>query len=90
MDLAKALYSLPPEQLGPLVYLSLEPGEGMPRGHLAHLEVDDISSGKGLGQVLQAFGAEYAPQAYEAADACYKRYTSCRRRAREEMMAYIA
>ena len=90
IDLIRTLYQLPPEQLGPLVYLSLEPGEGKPRGHLAHLDVNDIASAKGLGEVLSTLDAEYAPQAYEAAYESYKRYAGCRRRTGEEMMAYIA
>ena len=90
VELGRLIYNLPPSQLGPLVYLSLEAGEGKPRGLLSHVAVPDLCTEVGLDKVLETLDAEYAPVAYEKADAAFKRYNSCRRRAGEEMLDYIA
>ena len=90
VELVQLMYAMPPEQLGPLVYLSLEAGEGKPRGLLSHISVPNLCTEAGLQEVLKTLDAEYAPVAYETADVAFKRYNQCRRRTGEEMLEYIS
>ena len=90
VELVQLLYGLPPEQLGPLVYLSLESGDGKPRGMLAHMGVEELTSKTGLATILSTLDAEFSPVAYEAADVAFQRYNSCRRKHGEDMLTYIS
>ena len=89
LDILKAVYQVDERDLGPLVYLALQAGEGEPRGLVESLELPDLRHEKGLQNLLAILDEEFIKPTYEVADKYVTIYEQCRRRAGEPMEDYL-
>ena len=90
IDIIQTLYKVSPADLGPLVYMSLEKGEGQPRELVETLELDVLNSAEGLKQLLEILDGEFVEKDYERSEKYLRAFEKCRRAVGENIDEYIA
>eukprot|EP00959_Pyramimonas_sp_CCMP1952_P336730 7050976-Pyramimonas_sp.AAC.1 len=90
IEIIEKIYKVAPADLGPLVYLSLEKGDGQPRELVEPLDLDVLSSEVGLRKLMEILGEEFTEKDYERSEKHLRAFEKCRRGVGEDVDDYIA
>ncbi|CAK0857899.1 unnamed protein product, partial [Prorocentrum cordatum] len=90
IEIIEKIYKVAPADLGPLVYLSLEKGDGQPRELVETLDLDVLSSEVGLRNLMEILDEEFTEKDYERSEKHLRAFEKSRRGIGEDVDDYIA
>ncbi|CAK0875126.1 unnamed protein product, partial [Prorocentrum cordatum] len=90
IEIIEKICKVAPADLGPLVYLSLEKGDGQPRELVETLDLDVLSSEAGLRKLMEILDEEFTEKDYERSEKRLRAFEKCRRGVGEDVDDYIA